>query len=98
MNNSELRKRREHMGLCTTCGGMKSNPQWKTCEKCRDKGRQKCISSLVKQIGSYDVTVKVNVQEVRPEHKCWTCEWSKYLGDRFFCPFVEGTCVKEDKE
>jgi hypothetical protein len=33
--------------------------------------------------------------EIRKNHKCWYCEWRKFEGDRFFCPFAEGTCVKD---
>lgn len=35
--------------------------------------------------------------EIRKNHKCWYCEWGKFEGDRFFCPFIAGTCVKEKK-
>lgn len=95
MNESELRKKRDSMGLCTNCGGMKSNPRWKYCEKCRAREREKRLSKLA---GLYDIIpVKAKMPEVKKEHKCWSCEWSEFLGDRFFCPFVEGTCVKEDK-
>ncbi len=96
MNGAELRKRREQMGLCTKCGGLKSNPHWNWCEKCRVENRERY---LTRTAGSYaHIPAKAKEPEVKKEHKCWTCEWAKFLGDRFFCPFVEGTCVKEDKE
>ena len=28
------------------------------------------------------------------DHFCLYCPYAKFIGDRFFCPFVEGTCYK----
>lgn len=33
-------------------------------------------------------------RKIPADFKCWDCVWSTFLGDRFFCPFVPGTCVK----
>lgn len=92
-----LRKQRERMGLCTNCGGMKSNPHWKQCEKCREKERNRLREKL---IASYTIELHPNKppkpKEINSKHKCWNCEWGTFLGDRFFCPFVEGTCAKDE--
>lgn len=37
--------------------------------------------------------LKSDRQSVASDHKCWSCEWSKFHGDRFFCPLVG--CVKD---
>lgn len=83
------------MGLCVECGCFKSNPYYKTCEKCRDRDREKKAKKLFEL---FAVSAKHEITEVKKDHKCWSCEWSNFLGDRFFCPFVEGTCAKEDKK
>lgn len=94
--HKEMRIKRDQMGLCTKCGGMREKPHWKYCDKCRFREREKRLAKLAK---SYEFAVIIKDKpEVKKEHKCWTCEWSTFLGDRFFCPFVVGTCVKEDKE
>lgn len=36
--------------------------------------------------------LKSQYHTVSAEHKCWTCVWSRWHGDRFFCPLVG--CVK----
>ena len=28
---------------------------------------------------------------------CLNCPYGKFIGDRFFCPFVEGSCIKIPK-
>ena len=25
---------------------------------------------------------------------CLNCSFAKFIGDRFFCPFIEGSCVR----
>lgn len=30
----------------------------------------------------------------KEEHFCMNCSYGKFLGDRFYCPFVEGSCVR----
>lgn len=37
--------------------------------------------------------LSVKHDEVSKNHKCWTCVWSRWHGDRFFCPLVG--CVKQ---
>ena len=36
--------------------------------------------------------LKSDRMEIQREHKCWGCVWSRFHGDRFFCPLVG--CVK----
>lgn len=35
----------------------------------------------------------VQRKAIPDDHKCWNCVWSRWHGDRFFCPLVG--CVKE---
>ena len=28
------------------------------------------------------------------DHYCMGCPWGRYEGDRFFCPFVTGSCAR----
>ena len=30
----------------------------------------------------------------KDEHFCMNCSYGKFLGDRFYCPFVEGSCAR----
>lgn len=80
----------ERMGLCTVCGGLRLDPAYKTCARCRAKSREKKIQSIYADFPQAPIA-----SEISSDHKCWTCEWGRFEGDRFFCPFVEGTCVKE---
>lgn len=88
--------REEHLkwlkaGLCVKCGGLKLKPEYTMCEKCRSIARKARVES--KQTFK---APKIKVYpEIRKDHKCWNCVWSKFEGDRFFCPFMEGLCVKE---
>lgn len=43
-----------------------------------------------KLTGAYKL--KSDRREIPREHKCWGCVWSRYHGDRFYCPLVG--CVK----
>lgn len=88
----ERRLQWERMGLCCKCGGLRLEPAYKWCAECRSKNREKKLRYLY---GNFPEPSKVEKRSVPSDHKCWTCEWSRYEDDRFFCPFVEGTCAKE---
>lgn len=90
-NYKEQRILREMMGLCTSCGKMRDDPRWKTCDRCRAREREKKIANMY---SDFEVIPLPDKREVPSNHKCWKCEWSTFLGDRFFCPFAEGTCAK----
>lgn len=90
----EQRTEWERMGLCTECGGLKLDPKFRMCVRCRDKKRDYMRGLYAKDYPkSTPDRIKVR-PEIRKNHKCWNCEWGRYATDRFFCPFVEGTCVK----
>lgn len=94
MAHAEKRLKWERMGLCTNCGGLKLEPKFNTCAKCREKSREKMRRLYAKDNVPEPVKLKI-APEIRKDHKCWYCEWKKFEGDRFFCPFAEGTCVKD---
>ena len=33
-------------------------------------------------------------KDVPEYHWCKGCQWGTFLGDRYMCPFVEGSCVR----
>lgn len=88
----EKKEQWERMGFCTMCGGLQLDPAYKTCAKCRSKRRER---ELRNKYATFPDEPKLEKRTVSNDHKCWTCEWGRFEGDRFFCPFVEGTCVKE---
>lgn len=95
MTYAENRAKWERMGLCSTCGGLRLELEWKTCAKCRKRSREK-MRALYWQGKQPIAPEKPRVpSEIRKDHKCWYCEWRKFEGDRFFCPFAEGTCMKD---
>ena len=94
----EKRLKREQMGLCVSCGGLRLDPAWKNCARCRDVVRRKQFNKMLATKEPYtesEVKKRVQAHTVNDTHKCWTCEWGRFEGDRFFCPFAYGTCVKE---
>lgn len=100
----ELHAKRTAMGLCIYCSCMIDNPEYKTCSACRAKMRESMAEFRQRTKEMEEVRKKLQVKELKrkqsgegipADHKCWTCEWSRFEGDRFFCPFAEGTCVKE---
>lgn len=95
MTYAEKRAQWERMGLCTTCGGLKLEPEWRTCAKCRMRSREKMRAIYAKEKLPIEPEKPKVMPEIRKDHKCWHCEWSRFEGDRFFCPFAEGTCVKD---
>ena len=46
--------------------------------------------SVQKLMDAKELSVKHD--EIPKNHKCWTCVWSRWHGDRFFCPLVG--CIK----
>lgn len=93
----ELYARRKDMGVCVYCGGLIDNTQYSSCDKCRAEWRERNAlyrENLRKLRDKCEVVVP-EVKEVPEDHKCWTCVWSRFEGDRFFCPLV-GTCVKDE--
>lgn len=81
------------MGLCTSCGGLLLDPKYERCYRCRARIREKKLQQQY-----IDAYIKPKPRrEIKSDHKCWDCVWSVFLGDRFFCPLIEGTCVKENK-
>ena len=93
MTYAAKRKQWEQMGLCLSCGGLKLEPEYKTCVRCRERKREQMRAIYAKD---KPIPEKPKVMpEIRKDHKCWFCEWRRFEQDRFFCPFVEGTCVKD---
>lgn len=92
----ELHNKRHAMGLCIYCSCMIDNSQYRTCSVCRAKSREKTAKHRREK---KEMEAKHNevhhVKSIPPDHKCWKCEWRRFEGDRFFCPFAEGTCAKE---
>lgn len=96
MISREQRLEWERVGLCTNCGGLKLNPTYNWCEKCRAMERAKRNK---KALADFQPTRPARTKEkpaVSETHKCWGCEWGKFLGDRFFCPFPYGVCMKDE--
>lgn len=101
-----LHEKRQAMGLCIRCSGLIDNPEYKTCYACRAKIRDSMAEYRQKTKESEELRRKLQLEELKrrasgvdipADHKCWTCVWSRFEGDRFFCPFVIGTCIKEGK-
>ena len=92
MDEKAKRELRERMGLCVECGGLKTYPHHRMCDKCKAKEKAKRLTKLMEPT---EVEAKLRSLEVKPDHKCWSCEWGRFEGDRFFCPLVLGTCVKD---
>lgn len=95
MASKEKRNEWERMGLCTHCGGLKLEPEFRMCAKCRAKSRENVQGIYWREKQPIAPEKPKVLPEIRKNHKCWNCEWRKFEGDRFFCPFVEGTCVKD---
>ena len=95
-----LYEKRSSMGLCIFCGCMIDDHKYKTCSGCRSNQREICAKyreqkKEEKATFAFLLNPSEPQQPIIPEnHKCWSCEWSKYEYDRFFCLFVEGTCAK----
>ena len=95
----KLHDRRRAMGICIYCSGMIDAPQYSLCEKCRAKKREENAiyrESLRKLHEKCFEPIPEEEKRIPEDHKCWTCVWSRFEGDRFFCPII-GTCVKEEK-
>lgn len=94
MTYSERKAKWESMGMCCHCGGLRLDPAYKTCARCREQYK---VSRNKKAYENFPDASGLQMPPIKRDHKCWSCEWANWLGDRFFCPFVEGTCVKEKK-
>lgn len=93
MTWKERHEQWERMGLCTNCGGLRLDLEYRMCAKCRAKERERKRALYAKDM---PVDEKPRIMpEIRKNHKCWYCEWRRFEQDRFFCPFVEGTCMKD---
>lgn len=95
MTKKEVKEERRRKGLCVNCGGLRLDPAYVWCAKCRTRHKELRILRDLALEGDNQAPVKP--EKIRSDHKCWTCEWGRFEGDRFFCPFIEGTCVKEQK-
>lgn len=96
----ELHDKRHAMGLCIYCSCIIDNVEYKTCAACRAKSREATARhrEMIKVQAEQERAMRKASEPLVPtDHKCWTCEWSRLEGDRFFCPFIEGSCVKEEK-
>lgn len=93
MASFEQRAKWGRMGLCTNCGGLRIDPKYDMCHRCREQIRD---AKIRKKFGD-GVKKPKKHREVSPKHKCWGCVWGTFIGDGFYCPRVEGTCVKEKK-
>jgi hypothetical protein len=91
-NFAEKRLKWERMGLCSNCGGLRLEPAYKTCARCRANDREKRLKA---KYSEFEVQKNIGERTIKSDHKCWACEWGRFEGDRFFCPFAEGTCAKE---
>ena len=92
-----LHEQRKAMGICVRCSGMIDNPQYAMCSKCLAKRREESANyrDKLKKLREKCEVVVPETEEISEDHKCWTCVWSRFEGDRFFCPLV-GTCVKDE--
>lgn len=66
--------------------------------------RQYLIDRTLKQMAAYAQERMQPVYELNSDrcsipadHKCWSCMWATWCGDRFFCPLVF-TCIREKTE
>lgn len=93
----KLHERRKAQGICIWCSGMIDDTKYSMCARCRAKSREDGARYRAKAKELHNkIFVQPEEERIIPEdHKCWTCEWSRFEGDRFFCPFAEGTCAKE---
>ena len=97
----KLHDKRRAMGICIYCSGMIDDPQYSFCARCREKKREKNAKYreyLHKLHNMSEETAPNPPKEVPSNHKCWTCVWSRFEGDRFSCPFPEGICEKDEKK
>ena len=92
MTEKEKRDKWERMGLCRNCGGLKLEPQYLYCSRCRAKERDKRRRAMLEKMNEAPIP---QYAEISQDHKCWYCVWKRFEGDRFFCPMIE--CVKEKK-
>lgn len=93
----------ERYVTCTTCrekarldqsGRNKTEWRREYMRQYREKERRAIKTLAIKaQQLLPPVPLKSTKVEIPADHKCWNCEWSKFHGDRFFCPLVG--CVKE---
>lgn len=92
-----LHDSRKAQGICIRCSGLIDNVQYCICERCRAKEREEKARyrEKAKELHKKIFVWPEDEQAISEDHKCFTCEWSRFEGDRFFCPFAEGTCVKE---
>jgi len=108
MPDAALYKERKRKGLCPNCGGFRLDLDYATCAKCRSEWRDRRWAKSKKrekelerereralELAFSAIDAKKDREIVKSDHKCWTCVWSRFEGDRFFCPFAEGTCIKE---
>lgn len=65
--------------------------QWREKEKAMLEQVAKAVQNLVPT-----EELKSDRHEIPVDHKCWKCEWSRFHGDRFFCPLVG--CIKSKQE
>lgn len=93
MSTKQEREKWERMGLCIDCGGLRLEPKYRRCAKCRELQWGRIYGKGYTRNLTFEELFKVQ-PEIRKNHKCWNCEWRRFEGDRFFCPFVEGTCIK----
>lgn len=96
----KMREERKAQGVCIWCGGLIEDVQYVSCLKCREKKREANARyrenrENMKQLHVECVPLEAEQKVISEDHKCWTCEWSRFEGDRFFCLFAYGTCVKE---
>lgn len=93
MVSFEQRSKWARMGLCTNCGGLRLDPKYDMCQRCRSDIRD---AKIKRKYGDEPKKIKAP-REVSPKHKCWDCVWSTFTGDGFYCPRPAGTCIKENK-
>lgn len=97
----KLHEKRKAMGICVLCSGMIDNTKYSLCASCRVKKREQNAAykemKEVRKLLHEKLFAFPQEEKIIPEdHKCWTCVWSKFEGDRFFCPFPLGICEKEN--
>lgn len=58
----------------------------------KEKLIEKSELTMCKTKSSAEKSLSSLRREIPEDHKCWNCVWSKWHGDRFFCPLIG--CVK----
>lgn len=100
----KLHDRRKELGLCVYCAKLLDDTTRYSCASCRAKKQEHKAKAKEKKIGKHmllylEEKKQEPIEIVIPEDfKCWNCVWGRFLGDRFFCPFPYGICVKEGEQ